>query len=184
MSPTLVATAGRLRISGNSNELRRRIGSVSAMRGLLYWSTTHQNWQPLVLDAYALTAFDGTRRADFVPDDIVAGRVLYALQEDSLMGKVVYDTRIATAEAGRLVFATRNAAPVRYFGVTLFQPGDLQSVCFLDRESKDVWSYYAIVRMPDSASLLVPNASLINRAAALFRYLAGIPANQEPPAAR
>ncbi|HUK17085.1 MAG TPA: DUF6675 family protein [Bryobacteraceae bacterium] len=183
-SATLVATTARFHNPGGSEALRRRLAAVSALAGLLYWSTTHQKWQPLIVDAYALTAADGPRRADFVPGDVAAGRSLYALQEDTLLGKVVYETRIATAESGRLVFVTRNAGPIQYFGLTLFRPGDIQSVCFLDRDSTDVWRYYAIARIPKGASLLIQSASLINRATALYRYLAGIPADREPPAAR
>jgi len=183
-SATLVVTAARFHNPGGLDTLRRRLGAVSSLTGLLYWSTTHQKWQPLIVDAYALTAPDGPRRSDFAADDIASGRLLYALQEDSLLGKVVYETRIATAVPARLVFATRNAGPIQYFGLTLFRPGDIQSVCFLDRDSADVWRYYAIARVPKEASMLVHDASLINRAAALFRYLAGIPADREPPAAR
>jgi hypothetical protein len=185
-SATLVATAARFSLPGGDFPLHRRIGAVSAMRGLLYWSTSHQSWQPLILDAYALTAPDGVRRKDFSPEEIAAGRTLYVLQEDNLLGKVVYETRITGASADRVVLTTRNASAVRYFGVPLFQPGDIQSITFLDRDPKDVWRYYAVLRLPRQASLLTMghDASLINRAVALFRYLAGIPADRDPPAAR
>lgn len=184
-SATVVATAARFPLPGGADALRRRIGAVSAMRGLLYWSTTHQSWQPLLLDAYALTAADGARRKDFAPEEIESGRTLYVLQEDNLLGKVVYETHIAGALADRIVLTTRNASAVRYFGVALFQPGDIQSISFLDRNPKDVWRYYAILRMPRQAGLLTMghDASLVNRAVALYRYLAGIPADREPPAA-
>jgi uncharacterized protein DUF6675 len=183
-SPTLVVTAARFRNPGGFDALRRRLAAPSTLSGLIYWSTTHQKWQPLILDAYALTAAEGARRADFAPDDIAAGRVLYSLQEDNLLGKVTYEMRITAAEPGRVVFQTRNSSAIRFLGLPLFQAGDIQSICFLDHDAKDVWRYYAIARMPKEASLLGQNASLINRAAALFRYLAGIPAAQEPPAAR
>lgn len=185
-SATLVAVAARFPAAGGSEALRRRIGAVSAMRGLLYWSTTHQSWQPLILDAYAVTAAEGVRRQDFSADEIAAGRTLYLEQQDNLLGKVVYEMRVASASAGRLVVATRNANAVRYFGVPLFQGGDIQTICFLDRDGQDTWRYYAILRMPKQAGLLTMgrDASLINRAVALFRYLAAIPADREPPAAR
>ena len=185
-SATLVATAARFSLPGGSDALRRRIGAVSAMRGLLYWSTTRQAWQPLVLDAYAVTGADGVRRKDFTAGEVAAGRTLYALQQDNLLGKVVYETRVDAASADHIVLATRNASAVRYFGVPLFQPGDIQSVSFLDRDAKEVWRYYAVLRMPRQASLLTMghDASLVNRAVAFYRYLAGIPADRDPPAAR
>jgi hypothetical protein len=62
----------------------------------------------------------------------------------------------------------------------------MQSVYFLDRESPDVWRYYSIARTGKNSSRLTVghDASSINRAVAYFRRLAGIPTDQEPPAAR
>jgi len=182
--PTLVATAAHILVPGGTDVLRRRIGAVSQMKGLLYWSTTHQKWQPLILDAYALTAADGARRSDFSPEDLA--KPAYIFQEDNLLGKVVYEIRLASASPDRLVVSTHNVTAVRYFGVPLFQPGELQSVLFLDREPKDIWRYYALTRLPKQAGVLLMGntASLVNRAVAMFRYLAAIPADREPPTAR
>jgi hypothetical protein len=60
----------------------------------------------------------------------------------------------------------------------------VQSITFLDRESQDIWRYYSIMRTSRNASRLTAGseASSINRAAAFFRYLAGIPTDKEPPA--
>lgn len=186
-SATLVVTVARFRYNGGIGGLRRRIGAVSEMRGWLYWSTSHQKWQPFLLEAYAVTGRDGDqRRKDFAPDEIAAGRQVSIHQEDELLGKVTYRMRIVSATADRLVFATENSSTAGPFGLPLFQAGAVQAICFLDREAKDVWRYYQIGRLPKEAALLTMghDASLINRAVALYRYLAGIPADQEPPAAR
>jgi hypothetical protein len=73
---------------------------------------------------------------------------------------------------------------MRYFLVTMFRPGGMQSVTFLDRESKDVWRYYSITRTDRDANLFTAGyeASSINRSVAFYRYLAGIPTDKEPPA--
>ena len=185
-SATLVVTAARFREPGDADALRSRIGAVSKMTGLLYWSTTAQKWQPFIREAYALTAVSGARRDDFVAAEISAGRILYVLQHDNLLGKVAYEIRIAAASPEHIAFSTANAETIRYLGLPLFQPAEIQSICFLDRESKGVWRYYSVLRMPKQSAILTlgHSASLINRAAALFRYLAAIPADQEPPAAR
>lgn len=185
-SATLVATAARFHEPGGADALRGRIGAVSKMTGLVYWSTTAQKWQKLILDAYTLTGTSGTRRDDFAPGEILPGVTLCVLQHDNLLGKVVYNVRIAAASPEHIVFSSGNAETIRYLGLPLFQSGDIQSICFLDRESKDVWRYYSILRMPKQSAILTlgHNASLINRAVAFFRYLAAIPAHQEPPAAR
>jgi hypothetical protein len=62
----------------------------------------------------------------------------------------------------------------------------MQSAYFLDRESENVWRYYSMVRTGKNASRLTAGheSSSINRAVAYYRALAGIPGDQEPPAAR
>ncbi len=185
-SATLVAAAARFRFGAGAKGLRRRIGAISGMTGLLYWSTTGKRWQPLIVDASALAGPEAGRRPDFAPGEIEPGRSLWAEEEDNLLGKAVYRIRILEARDDRLVFATANHTPLRFLGIPVFPPGELQTICFLDRESKDVWRYYSLARMGKQVSLLVSGheASLVNRAVASYRYLAGIRANQEPPAAR
>ena len=184
---TLVATVGRFRHTAGAEELRRRLGGVSAMAGLLYWSTSNQRWQPLVIDAYALTGPSGEqRRRDFTASEIAQGQTLYVHQEDNLLGKATYQTKITTASAGRLAFATENRSTIRVFGIPVFEPGELLSVCYLERESGEVWRYYSLARISKQMSVLPSSndASLINRAVASYRFLSGIPADQEPPGAR
>jgi hypothetical protein len=184
---TLVATAGRFRHTGGSAELLRRIGAISELTGVRYWSTTHQRWQTLIVEAHALSgpAADG-RRKDFSPDEIVEGKTLYFHQQDNLSGKAVYRMWILSASADRIALSTENVTAMRYFMVTLFDPGEMQSVYFLDRESPEVWRYYSIARTgPKSSSLTAGHAaSSINRAVAYYRRLVGIPTDKEPPAAR
>jgi hypothetical protein len=152
-----------------------------------YWSTTHKQWQTLIVTAHALTSPQpGRRRQDFAPDEMKEGKVLYLEQVDNLSGAATYRMHIAEASADRLVFDVENVSTMRYFFVTLFHPGEMQSIYFLDRESDNVWRYYSIVRTGRNASRLATGheASSINRAVAFYRSLAGIPTDQEPPTAR
>ena len=188
---TLVATAARFRNASGAEGLRRRIGAVSALTGLLYWSTTSKRWQALIVEAHAATAASSDqRRGDFSLDEIIEGRTLYVEQEDNLLGKAVYRLRIIKASADHLVFSTDNSSAVQSLAIPLFRPGELESITFLEREpnpsSRNVWSYYSLVRMSGLGTTLLSGreASLINRAVALYRYMAGIPADKEPPAAR
>jgi uncharacterized protein DUF6675 len=167
--------------------LLRRIGAISELVGVRYWSTTHKRWQTLVVDAYALTALrPDKRREDFTPDEMKEGNVLYFEQVDNLSGKAIYRMHIAKASADRLVFDVENVSTMRYLFIPIFHPGETQSICFLDRESDDVWRYYSIVRTGKGANrLIVGNeSSAVNRAVAFYRHVAGIPTDQEPPAAR
>ncbi len=75
---------------------------------------------------------------------------------------------------------------MKYMFVPIFRPGEMQVIYFLDRESPEVWRFYSMTRTGSKASGLAAghDASSINRAVAMYRHLAGIPTDQEPPAAR
>ena len=182
---TLVTTVARFRNPSGAGGLLRHIGAISELKGMRYWSTTHKQWQTLVTESGALTGPSGTRRPDFTPDQMHAGAVLYFEQADNLGGKAVYRMHVAEATADRLVIDVENVSKLRYMLVTLFSPGEIQSIYFLDRESENVWRYYSLVRTGKDASRFAGNeSSAVNRAVAFYRHMAGIPTDQEPPAAR
>jgi hypothetical protein len=184
---TLVTTVARFRYSAGAEGLLRHIGATSGLTGMRYWSTTHKQWQTLIVNAHALTGSQPNhRRQDFTPNEMKEGRLLYFEQADNLSGTAIYRMHIAEASADRLVFDVENVSVIRYFLVTLFHPGEMQSIYFLDRESADVWRYYSIARTGRNASRLATGheSSSINRAVAFYRSLVGIPTDQEPPAAR
>jgi hypothetical protein len=184
---TLVTTTARFRHATEAEGLLRRIGAISDLTGMRYWSTTHKRWQTLVVDAYALTGLrPDQRRGNFTPDEMKENSVLYFEQADNLSGKAVYRMHIAQASADRVVVDIENVTTMRYLFIPIFHPGETQSICFLDRESDSVWRYYSIVRTGKGASRLISGneSSAVNRAVAFYRYLVGIPTDQEPPAAR
>ncbi len=182
---SLVATVAVFRNGYGVEGLVRRIGGISELAGIRYWSTTHKRWQTLIVDSYALYGPTGDRRRrDFIPEEISTGKVLYFQQEDNLSGKATYRMHIQSAAPDRLVFDIENTSTVRYLLWSLFRPGELQSVYFLERESGDVWRFYSISRTGRKANWLTAGheASSINRAVAFYRYFAGIPTDQAPPA--
>jgi hypothetical protein len=184
---TLVTIVARFRHTSEAEGLLRHIGAISELAGMRYWSTTHKQWQTLIVDAYALTGLQPSqRRGDFTPDEMNKGKVLYFQQVDNLSGKAIYRMLIAEASADRLVFDVENVTTMRYLFIPVFHPGEMQSIYFLDRESENVWRYYSIVRTGLNANQLITGneSSAVNRAVAFYRYLVGIPTGQEPPAAR
>ena len=184
---TLVTIAARFPHTSESGGLLRHIGAISELAGMRYWSTTHKQWQTLIVHAYALTGSQsGQRREDFTPEEMKEGKVLYFEQVDNLSGKAIYRMHIVEASASRVVFSVENVSTMRYFFMPILHPGDLQSTYFLDRESDSVWRYYSIVRTGKNANGLIAGneSSSVNRAVAFYRHLVGIPATQEPPGAR
>jgi hypothetical protein len=167
--------------------LLRHIGAISELAGMRYWSTTHKQWQTLIVDAYALTDLQpAQRREDFTPDEMKEGKVLYFQQADNLSGKAIYRMYIAEASADRIVIDVENVSTMRYLLIPILHPGEMQSIYFLDRESYNVWRFFSILRVGRNANKLIAGneSSAINRAVAFYRHLVGIPTYQEPPAAR
>jgi uncharacterized protein DUF6675 len=163
------------------------MGAISQLTGMRYWSTTQKRWQTLIVDAFALVGpASDQRREDFSLDEISEGRSLYFQQSDNRSGKANFRMRVGSVSPDRLVFETENISTIRYLLVPLFRPGEVQSMYFLEQESPGIWRYYNIARTSKHANALVAghDASSINRAVAFFRYWAGIPTDQEPPAAR
>ena len=182
---TLVATAARFRVKPEDGDLLTRIGAISRTAGTLYWSTTHKQWRTLITEAHALKgAGDSQPRPDFTAEELTAGAVLYFEQNDNLAGKAIYRLHVSSASPRRIVFDIENVQPLRFLSMTVLKPGELQYICFLVHEPDDVWQFYSIVRTGRSAraALLQGDASVVNRAAAWYRHLVGIPTDQEPPA--
>jgi hypothetical protein len=183
----LVAGAGRFRQGGDIEHLLQRLATVSNLMTIRYWSVSRERWNNLVEQSYALRNKDPhSRRADFSPAELRPGNDLYYWQNGSnRLEKAVYRLQLLTRQADRVVFEVENVSPVRLFFVTLFQPGDLQVQYVLERESATVWRYYSLFRASGGINLLVDRykRSYMNRTAAMFRYLAGMPTDREPPAA-
>ena len=184
---TLVTTSARFSSTSGAAGLLRHIGAISHRAGMRYWSTTHKRWQTLIVDAHALNdAQHSQRREDFTPDEMKEGEALYFEQVDNLTGKATYRMHIVEASASRIVFDVENVSTMRYSFIPVLHPGEMQGMYFLDRESDSVWRYYGLVRTGKNTNKRIAGneSSSINRAVAFYRYVAGIPTDQEPPAAR
>ena len=181
---TLVTISARFSSTAKAEGLLRRVGAISELAGMRYWSTTHKQWKELVVDAYALAGPEPSqRREDFASEELKQGRVVYFEQVDNLSGKATYRMHIIEASASRLVINVENITTMRYHFIPIFHPNELQSVYFLDRESDTVWRYYGIMRTGKNV-IAANESSSINRAVAFYRHLVGIPDIQEPPEAR
>ena len=159
-----------------------RLAHISALKSVRYWSVSHQSWQPLVTDSGALDGPEGKVRPDPVASELTAGSSFTYFEVSH--GRTVYRMTVLERTAERLVVSTENLTPIRIGILTAFDPGAMQSVIFLDKRGSGVWGYYQTIRATEGASTIAmgSNASYVNRLAALYRYMAGIPTDQEPPA--
>jgi hypothetical protein len=166
--------------------LLTRVGMISALRSIQYWSTTDKKWGPLSNDASALTGPDSkSRRPDFSPSELVKGAELYYWEDDTRTGPAVYRLRVSESAPERFVVFNDNVSPIRRFWFTLFQPGALQSVLVIEHIAPGIFGVSVLNRSGEGASVLTGGheTSYVNRATALYRQLAGIKTDQEPPAA-
>ena len=189
-----VALAGRFTHAGSVDQIAARLGAISQTQGLPYWSVTDEEWRILVSDAFALDSSDSdtarptaaqlnSPRQDFTGQEMLSGKTLYFAQNDTRSwGLNTYSIRAVDSSAGHLVFESDNISPVKLGPVTLFQPGDVRSVLFLDRLDDTTWAYFSLAVIRHS-SIAARDKSLINRQAAFYRFLTGQPPDKEPPLA-
>ena len=170
----VIAVAGRVDSAGD-DELRRRLGAISATKGLRYWSVTESAMRVLIKDAGALSGREAGRRSDFAVDEIRSGAELYFVEEDNRSSEpVTYRMHVLEATPDRIVVETENVTPIKSF-VTLFPPGSFRAAYLMTRLDSRTWGLYAISAATDRASGLVSMGkdSYANRARALFSYFAG-----------
>jgi len=180
----LVAVAGSFS-GGSGDDLLKRFASISRLQGLRYWSVTESGWRTLITHATALDGPDLEHpRQDFSLAEMKRGAELYFAQSDNrTSADIVYRMQVKQAGPSRLVIAIDNVTEVRRFLVPLFEPNDLQSVHYLERTAQGRWSYYGLAWAGEtlSSQLLVPEASYVNRALALYSHFSGSPQRKATP---
>jgi hypothetical protein len=175
----LVALAGCFADKRSTDDLLKRFGAISTLKGLKYWSVTDGGWRTLITSAEALDAPEsGHSRPDFTLAEMKSGKDLYFAQQDNRTSEeVVYRMQVRDLSADGFVVAVENVTPVRSYMLTLFDPGELLSVHFVERESPGIYRYYGLAFAGESlaSSIALPQASYVNRALALYGQLTGKP---------
>ncbi|MFC4670252.1 DUF6675 family protein [Seohaeicola nanhaiensis] len=180
----VVALAGRFRHSGGVEDLAARVGAVSKLAGLQYWSGSEGRWRELLSDAYAVTEGKrANRRADFSAAEVLSGRVLLLAQNDTRSsGANVYAMRAVSSSPDALTVTLVNRDSIRLLLVQLFGPGDLVTAQFFQRLGGDEWGFYSLTVVRDGP-VEGKQSSFINRAAAYMRLFTGQDPVGAPPVA-
>ena len=152
----LVALSASFPFDGDGEDMLARFGAVSTFRGIRYWSASAKDWRVLITDAAALEGPSvERRRPDFTVAEMKIGNVLYFMQDDNgSSGPIVYRLQVLEVHPARLVVEFENVSPIRRFLFTLFHPGDLQFVYFLEARLPGLWGLYSLLRTGRGASLL------------------------------
>jgi hypothetical protein len=184
---TWITVASIVRTSNSQSRFIERLGAISTLSTVQYWSTTEQKWRPMVTSASAITAANSRLpRRDYSLAELITGEDRYYSVTDSRSGRpVTYRLRILQNQPTELLAETANVDAIRQWGITLYAPAGLHTLYFLKKQSADVWAYYSITRVLSNTFLAEGHdKSFINRAIALYRHIVGLPTNAEPPAAR
>jgi hypothetical protein len=184
-----VALAGRIEEPSGVDAFLARMGAISHLKTVRYWSVTEKQWNLLFPRAYALKKADAkSQQPDFAPEDFQPGREMYFLTSDNRSGAdMIERLQIRERDDNRLAMDTENVTPMRALFVTVAAPGDIQTFYDLRRGSNGAWLFYSLTRISNVPPLLtyaVHGESYVNRAVAMFRYLSGVPTDRDPPAAR
>ncbi len=180
-----VALAAHFTFTGTSNELATRLGAISELQGIKYWSVTDNNWRELITDASALRSANPTdTREDFTAQEMLSGQTLHFAQNDTRSwGTNVYSVQKKDSSPNQLVFFSENVSNIKLGLITLFAKNTAQSITFITQANGTLWSYYSLAVIKDG-TFAAKEHSLINRQAALYRFLIGQASDQEPPLAR
>lgn len=179
----VVVLSGRFAFKGDANQLLERLGAISKLRGLRYWSITERSWEVLIPKAHALEKTDKgyAPRGDFSAAEMKGGHeVFYAQSDNRSKRELIYRLRV-TATPDRIVAQARNITGFNVFLASV-APGDLRTVQFLLRRGNDTWDYY-LVSAVKKAVIGTNEASLINRAHVLYGHASGQQIDAEPPLA-
>jgi hypothetical protein len=186
-SKLVISLKGSFRFQGSMNDLLARLGAISALPDVRYWSVTDKQWNALAHQAAALRGPDPkSRRPDFSGQELMEGAELYYWVDDTRTGNITYRLKVRERTPDRAVIVTENVTPVRKFMLTIFKPGALQSALVVQRLSPGLFGLYILSRTGEGANMFAAGheGSYVNRANALFRQLAAIRTDLEPPAAR
>jgi len=179
--------SGAFAFDGTGDDLLARFGAASSWTRIKYGSASDERWQTFITDQAAVTDASGkTRRPDFTPGELKAGSDLYFTRSDDRSTRpVIYRMHIYEATPDRVVVRIGNVSPVMSFIVTAFDAGDIRAVYILEKIAQGRWGYYALTVLEEGVMVIGNHDEDYRvRNVSIFRHLAGIPTDQEPPVVR
>ena len=184
----VVELAGRFRSERGADALLARIGAISSLTAVRYWSVNDKQWNAMFTRAVALDGPVSRRqRGDFSAAELRAGGDFYFIAADYRSGKdAMSRLHVVAADGAHIALETENVAPLRWSFLTYAAPGKFQTWYFLDREAGDSWRFYSLTRVLYAAPLfahIIPEKSYINRSVAMYRHFLALPTDREPPPA-
>lgn len=178
----VAASAARFTHAGTADDLLKRFAKVSDYESIPYWSPNNQEWRQLIRHANALSGPDVRQeREDFTIAELAKGDPLFLSMGGSTISDVVYRLQVMQHTPDRVTVAMENAVAIRVLGIPVLREGAAQFLFTFEREQGDVWNFYVLTRVGSVLNVIArpPMDQYANRAIALMRHFAGLPARDE-----
>lgn len=161
-----------------------RLGTVSGLKGMPYWSYTEKNRQLLIRESYAVDNPVAMKpRADFSPAELRSGAPLYFVQSDNRAAALVpYSLQLLSAGPERLVLRVENVGDLRYMSFKLVAAHDMQWMMAVEPLGHGHWGYRSLLGICRLGWGRAEQHRLSNlaRCVAMFDHLAGRQTDIEP----
>jgi hypothetical protein len=182
----VVGLAGSFNQAVGADVLLARIGAISSLSTVRYWSVTEGQWNAMFSRATALDNAKKPRR-DFSAAELRAGGSFYFSAADNRSGKdAISRIHVIAADSGHIAAEVENVTPLKWGFLTYAAPGNFQTWYFLDHDTASGWRFYSLTRVLYASALfssVIPGKSYVNRAVAMSRHLLDQPTDRDPPAA-
>lgn len=182
----LLATSGYFYSGDTMDTMLDKFANISDLKKIWYWSTTRKKWRYLIPEAFAVQDPDILEpRGNFKREELKKGEKLFYFQQERSPAKnVVFGLTVKQLSDTGLTVELVNEKAITKWLLPLFDAGEYEFLYFLNK-AKNKWYYYSLLRVGNKPNSWIKNHkdSYINRATAIFRHLAGLPTDLEPPAA-
>ncbi len=174
---TAVATVHGTLDALDVNALLERIGAVSSLKGMRYWSVTDHRLQTLITNSFAvLLAQPNQPRPDYALGEFQVGQELYFSEQDNrLPDPVIYRLRILERDEHHFVIDITNVTAAKKLFLTLLSPGDVRTIIFVSDTKEGRWTCYGLsgVHASKLASIVENPKSQLNRLLAFYGFISG-----------
>ncbi|WP_208350624.1 DUF6675 family protein [Pseudaestuariivita rosea] len=181
----VVALSSRFTHTGTLNDLAARVGQVSDLEGLKYWSVTDGAWRTLISQSHAVQSLGSRQpRSDFSAREVLSGQPLFMVQRDTRStGPNLYSLQATAPSDHQLTVSIVNQSNIRFLVATMFERENLVSAHFFTRLRGNEWGYYSLTVVKQNVRR-GREASYINRAVSYKRFITGQQPDGTPPVAR
>lgn len=162
---------------GGIDDQLARVGAVSTLKGMPYWSFTDRQRQPLIREAYAIDAPATARpRPDFTVAELRRGQDLFFVHSDNRSSALVpFVMRVTQQAPDSFALRVENIGDVKFMGFTVLAPREIQWGVSVEHLGGNRFGYRALlgVRKLRMGSADKHRQSNLARVVAMFDLLSG-----------